>query len=235
MSEFSSQDKVFRGKNPWLASFGRRRGRKLAPQKTSLVETLLPALAVELDAGACKRMLSAYKTVWLEIGFGGGEHIAAQAARHPDILCIGCEPYLDGVASLLTHIHAEKLQNIRVLNDDMRLLLEKLPDACLDRVFILFPDPWPKARHHKRRIVSLPTLEMLARVMKPGAELRLATDHVDYSVWMLEHALASPHFSWTAQSQADWKNPPVDWVPTRYEQKTRAEGRAPVFYSFIRK
>lgn len=171
--------------------------------------------------------------IFLEIGFGGGEHMAHQAALHPGASIIGCEPYINGIAGLLKQIDDEKLGNIRIYPGDARLLVARLPDVSLTRVFILYPDPWPKLRHHKRRIVATPFLNELARVMKPGAELRLATDHAGYAEWMLERLLSRPDFKWTATTSADWLNPPPDWVATRYEQK-RLAGR-PAYLNFVRR
>lgn len=170
--------------------------------------------------------------LWLEIGFGGGEHLAHQAALHPNIGMIGCEPYENGMADMLKHIDTHKLDNIRVFSDDARLLMEKLPEASIERVFILYPDPWPKSRHHKRRLVSTETLDMVARILKPGGLLRLATDHEGYATWILERLLAHNNFSWTANSCEDWLNPPSDWISTRYEQKALA-GR-PTYLEFKR-
>jgi tRNA (guanine-N7-)-methyltransferase len=175
-----------------------------------------------------------FTRVALEIGFGGGEHLLAQATHNPDTLFIGCEPFINGVAKCLAGIDSQKLANIRLFTDDARKLIEQLPDASVDSVFILFPDPWPKARHNKRRLVNAETLAMLARVHKPGGRLLLATDHVDYSVWMLQVLQHSPDYAWTAQKQADWKNPPSDWTETKYQRKTSAEGREPVFLECVR-
>lgn len=222
--------------HPLIASFGRRKSRKLSPNKEELMASLLPRIAVRLAGDSAYpenrpvALVGQFDKVWLEIGFGGGEHLAEQAIRNPDVLLIGCEPYIDGVAKLVSEVDAEGLGNVRLLADDARLLLDELPDASIERVFILFPDPWPKARHHKRRIVSQDTLDRIARVVKPGGELRLATDHADYAEWMLEQVLAHPAFEWQAERHTDWKTPPADWVPTRYEQKTRAEGREPIYY-----
>lgn len=226
---------------PWLVSYGRRRARKLTPNKASLMDTLLPRIAVQLQPGSLYEnntplaLAQNNSQIWLEIGFGGGEHLLEQAIRHPDVLCIGCEPFIDGVAKLVEDIDEHKLENIRILPEDARLLLEALPDNSLDRVFILFPDPWPKIRHQKRRIVSQQTLDILERVLKPGGELRLATDHVDYAMWMLAQVLEHQGFEWQAERNVDWKTAPSDWVPTRYEQKTRAEGREPVYYLLKKK
>jgi tRNA (guanine-N7-)-methyltransferase len=174
------------------------------------------------------------RALWLEIGFGGGEHLAAQAARQPDIGFLGVEPFVNGVAKLLGAIEAEQLANVRVLKDDARLLLDALPSGCLERAFILFPDPWPKLRHHKRRIVNRKTLAELARLVRPGGELRLATDDADYARWMLAAILAEPRFLWTAERAHDWREPPADWVSTRYEDKARRNGRRPVFLTMLR-
>lgn len=174
------------------------------------------------------------RAIWLEIGFGGGEHLAAQAARCPDVGFIGVEPFVNGVAKLLRAVERDGLANVRVLMDDARLLLEALEPESVERVFILFPDPWPKQRHHKRRIVNPHTLAECARVLAPGGRLLLATDHADYARWMLGHALREPGLAWTAHSARDWREPPAGWVPTRYEAKARAAGRRPVFLEFAR-
>jgi len=176
--------------------------------------------------------------LWCEIGFGGGEHLAAQAASHPGIGFIGCEPFENGVASLLSQVQEAGLANVRVFDDDARLLLDALPDCSLDRVFILFPDPWPKARHWKRRIFSAPTLDRLARVMKPGADLYFATDHMapdgGYLRWALGQGLAHPAFRWMAEGPEDWRGRPAGWVRTRYEQKALDRGERPVCLHFQR-
>ncbi len=213
--------------------YGRKRGRPLRPGQRELVDDLLPRLSIglpaagEFDPGAL--FAPRPRSTWLEIGFGGGEHLAAQAEAHRDTGFIGCEVYENGVAKLLGEIERRRLANIRLFTDDARLLIAALPAASIGRVFILFPDPWPKARHHRRRIVSSDTLGQLARVMTDGAELRLATDKPDYFSWMLERVTADPAFEWLATHPADWQRRPVDWPPTRYEEKARAAGRAPAF------
>ncbi len=214
----------------YLSSFGRNRGRSLSAHQQHLVSTLLPTLVPDSLQPA-----QWYTKLALEIGFGGGEHLLAQAATHPDTLFIGCEPFLNGVAKCLVGIEREGIRNIRLFTEDARLLIESLPEGCLDTVFILFPDPWPKLRHHKRRLVNAQTLAMLARVHRPGGRLLLATDHVDYSVWMLACLQADPYYEWTAQSHADWTLPPPDWTTTKYERKTSAEGRSPVFMECLRR
>ena len=173
--------------------------------------------------------------VWLEIGFGGGEHLAAQAAAHPETGFIGSEVFESGVARLVSEVERRGLGNLRIFPDDARLLLDALAPASLGRVFILFPDPWPKRRHHKRRLVAGPTLDRLAIVMRPGAELRLATDDRDYLAWMLEHTTRHPEFRWLARRARDWRERPPDWPPTRYEQKAIAAGRTPAFLRFLRR
>jgi tRNA (guanine-N7-)-methyltransferase len=205
--------------NSPLRSFGRRKGRNLRPLKQGLLDTLLPKLEISLVEAAS---LKPQNQIWLEIGFGGGEHLAHQAELHPHAQFIGCEPYINGIAGLLSHIEKNKLNNIRIYSDDARDLVAALPDASLERVFILYPDPWPKTRHNKRRIISTEFLDSLARVMKSGAELRLATDSADYATWMLERLLAHPAFEWMARTSDDWLNPPEEWIPTRYEQKALA-------------
>src|SRR4051794_8760782 len=188
--------------------YGRRRGRKLRPGQRRLHESLLPHLAVSLPETGMLDPASLFAgrpdPVWLEIGFGAGEHLAAQAASHPEIGFIGCEVFENGVARLVAEIARRNLENIRIFPDDVRVLLDALAPASLDRVFILFPDPWPKARHHKRRLVSTATLDRLAVLMRNGAELRLATDDCGYLAWMLEHASAHPGFAWLARRPADW-------------------------------
>jgi tRNA (guanine-N7-)-methyltransferase len=177
----------------------------------------------------------AVDAVWLEVGFGGGEHLSAQAAVAPMTGMIGAEVFENGVVKLLGEIERRQLGNLRLFIDDARLLLAALPEASLQRVFILFPDPWPKLRHHKRRIVSRETLDRLACVMADGAELRLATDDADYLCWMLERATAHADFEWLARRAEDWRERPADWPATRYEQKALAAGRTPAFLRFRRR
>ena len=215
---------------PYLSSFGRNRGRSLRPHPQKLVDELLPTLAVNVSDPH-----EGFATLAIEIGFGGGEHLLAQAAHHPHTLFIGCEPFINGVAKCLAGIESQGLKNIRLFTNDARKLLEDLPENSIDSAFILFPDPWPKVRHNKRRLVNTETLGMLARVQKQAGRLLIATDHVDYSVWILERLLVSPHYEWTAQAQADWKNPPSDWTQTKYQRKTTEQGRPPLFFECVRR
>jgi tRNA (guanine-N7-)-methyltransferase len=210
----------------------------LRPGRQLLQQELLPRLAFSLPEHGALDSASLFPRpraeVWLEIGFGGGEHLAEQAERHPDIGFIGSEVFENGIARLVGEVARRGLGNVRVFADDARLLLDRLPPASIGLVFILFPDPWPKQRHRKRRLVAPATLDRLAMIMRPGAELRLATDDPGYLVWMLDHLTAHPGFTWLARGPADWRQRPVDWPATRYEEKARAAGRTPAFLRFAR-
>jgi tRNA (guanine-N7-)-methyltransferase len=218
--------------------YGRRQSHRIRPARKRLLEKRLPEIQIRIPEDGHPIQLGEIQSTpcsqhWVEIGFGGGEHLAAQAAANPDALLIGCEPYVNGVARLLSLI--EDAENVRVVIDDARLLLKALPEASIDRVFVLFPDPWPKTRHHKRRIVNPETLSDMARILKPGGELRLATDIMSYARPMLAGALTNGHFDWQVERPADWRNRPDDWPSTRYEEKARKAGRAPVFLRFRRR
>jgi tRNA (guanine-N7-)-methyltransferase len=219
--------------------YGRRRGRVLRPGQRALRETLLPRLSFVLPAsgGLDPGGLFAEppEALWLEIGFGGGEHLALQAERNPAIGLIGAEVFENGIVKLLAAVEARGLANVRIFAGDARTLLAAFPPASLARIFILFPDPWPKLRHHKRRLVSRATLDRLAIVMADGAELRLATDDRAYLRAMLEVASDHPEFTWLARRPADWRERPSDWPPTRYEEKARAADRAPAFLRLERR
>jgi tRNA (guanine-N7-)-methyltransferase len=250
--------------------YGRRKGPKLSPHQERLLETLLPALALAPEAGRDPRLYfsAPVDDVWLEIGFGAGEHLLWQAAHHPHVGLIGAEPYVSGMAKLLSKLSLSPLggegqgegaspsgefsedesaeapprpsplpregrgENIRLYSDDARNIIEALPDASLARVFLLFPDPWPKTRHHKRRFVQMEMLDQLARVMKPGAEFRFASDDAGYLNWTLERLMAHPAFAWTATRAEDWHTRTADWPQTRYEAK-ELHGK-PAFLRFVR-
>lgn len=219
--------------------YGRRKGRPLRPGRQAMVAETLPDLEFALpDEPAAldpARLLPDASDIWLEIGFGAGEHLLWQADAHPGVGFIGCEPFLGGVARLLSAAGAERLGRIRLYRDDARLLLAALADASIGRAFVLFPDPWPKTRHHKRRIIAPDTVAQLGRVLRDGAELRAATDIDGYKAWMLERLLAAGTFEWTARRPDDWRRRPADWPETRYEQKARAAGRTPAFFRFRRR
>jgi len=175
------------------------------------------------------------KAVWLEVGFGSGEHLATQAMAHPEIGFIGCEPFINGVARLVRSVEIFNIKNIRIYAGDARQLIEALPDNSIERCFILFPDPWPKRRHHRRRIVSPDTLAELARVIVDGGRLRLASDHRDYVRWILFHTLQQGVFEWCAKSPEDWRTRPSDWPTTRYEKKAAQRGGTSIYLEFNRR
>ncbi len=230
--------------------YGRRKGRKLTAHQAGLIAGLLPELRLDFAGpapasaaelfpapeGGCAELRNGgapvppVREVWLEIGFGGGEHLAEQARRHPDIGFIGAEPFINGVAKLMTAVATSNLRNIRLIDDDVRPLFGWLPPASLARVFILFPDPWPKRRHESRRIVSPSTVAALGRAMRPGASLRLATDIADYAAWAKPTILASGPFTLVNESGTR----PEDWVATRYEGKAIAAGRPCHYLEFRR-
>jgi len=218
---------------PALRSFGRIRSRTIKPAQSALMETLLPSLATPTTAFDPRTLDPRRAAAWLEIGFGGGEHLAGQASANPEALIIGAEPFLNGVASALRHIEANALANVRLHVGDARDLIALLPDASLDRVFILFPDPWPKARHRKRRLVQAAFVTELARVMKPGAMMRFATDWADYADQTLCLLHRDARFNWLAMQAQDWRTPPSDHVSTRYEQK-RLGDCSPIWLEFQR-
>ena len=241
--------------------YGRRKGPKLGAHQTQLFDTLLPQLALDLQAEPRNWFDAHIKDIWLEVGFGAGEHLLWQAQHHPNIGMIGAEPYESGVAKLLSRIdslapaggegrgegvlkpeqtsppHPNPLPqgergNIRIYTGDARDIIDALPDASLGRALILFPDPWPKTRHHKRRFIQTETLNAFARVLKPGAELRFASDDAPYVEWTLERLMAHPAFEWTAHGPSDWQTRPEDWPPTRYEAKA-LHGK-PAYLRFLR-
>ncbi|MDP3737982.1 MAG: tRNA (guanosine(46)-N7)-methyltransferase TrmB [Hyphomonadaceae bacterium] len=216
--------------------YGRAAGKPLSKRQTGRIETLLPQLAVpETEKGALEP-LSLFDgkahEAWLEIGFGGGEHLAGQAAKNSDIGIIGAEPFLEGVAKLLSEIEERQLANVRVRRGDARELVDQLAAKSVDRVFILFPDPWPKTRHRKRRLIQPDFVGDLARVMKPGARVRFATDWADYAERALADFLRDGRFAWQAERAGDWRAPPADHVTTRYQEK-RLGDCEPVFLDFV--
>jgi tRNA (guanine-N7-)-methyltransferase len=217
-----------------LRSYGRRRARALSARQQALWREMLPRVAIPGDAAALTDLPALFtapvREVWLEIGFGGGEHLVWQAKRHPDVGILGCEPFEDGVIKVLSAIEVDGLTNVRLLAGDARPLLRLLPQAGIGRVFILFPDPWPKKRHHKRRLLSAATLDDVARILRPAGELRMATDDGEYASAMLQAALGNEALTWTARGYRDWRRRPPDWPQTRYEAKAAAAGRRCYFF-----
>lgn len=224
---------------PWRNFYGRFKGKGLRKSQEAYLDEDLAALspgAVDWDKNPDRtnidlQALFGGRDVWLEIGFGGGEHMAHQAVSNPDVGIIGCEPYINGVAMLLGKIREAKADNIRVHPGDARDMFDVLPDQSISRAFLLYPDPWPKKRHHRRRFVTTEHLAPLSRVLKPGAIFRVATDIPDYVRQTLEQ-VPRHRFEWLAERPADWREPWDDWISTRYEQKAFREGRTPHYLTF---
>jgi tRNA (guanine-N7-)-methyltransferase len=213
--------------------YGRRKGPKLSAHQADLRRTLLGELRFYLDKPAFSQFPNTVQEIWLEVGFGAGEHLFQLAGENPNIGLIGAEPYEMGVAKLLTKLAQSPKNNVRIHEGDGRDIIAALPDASLSRFFLLFPDPWPKTRHHKRRFLQMEMLDELARVMVPGAELRFATDDKSYLPYALERLMAHPGFEWTAKGPRDWKTRPENWPPTRYEAK--AIKGPPSYLAWLRK
>lgn len=226
---------------PWRNFYGRFKGKHLRPSQQAYLETDLAAFSpgpVGWDVNPDREKLDINalfggKPLWLEIGFGGGEHLLHQAKLNPDKGFIGCEPYINGVAMLLGKIRQENLTNLRIHPGDARDLFDVLPDQSVERAFLLYPDPWPKKRHHRRRFVTQEHLQPLAQAMQPGATLRVATDIKDYVRQAMEE-IPKAGFAWQAECAGDWRVPWDDWISTRYEQKAIREGRPQHYLTFLR-
>jgi tRNA (guanine-N7-)-methyltransferase len=220
------------------AFFGRRKGHPLRRHHGALIDTLLPRLALRLDDPAPTDLDRLFprpvEAVRLEIGFGGGEHLAAQALAHREVGFIGCEPFVNGMAKILALIEAHALDNVRLHGGDALDLLAWLPPAALTGIDLLYPDPWPKRRHWKRRFVQEASIAMMARVLRSGGTFRFATDIPDYAAWTLMRFMRSPAFMWSAERAADWREPWPGFGGTRYEAKARRESRAPCYLAFRR-
>jgi len=218
------------------AFFGRRSGKKLHAGQQVVFDATLPGLEIALtDRLDPRELFPNAEKIIVEIGYGGGEHLALEAGRHPETGYIGCEVFTGGIGKMVQLIAAQELRNIRLFTDDALKFLLSLPDACLDEVYLLYPDPWPKTRHHKRRFVSPTTLAELARVIRPGGLFHFASDIEDYANWTLAHIVRAPEFSFAPEKPGSWHEPYAGWEATRYEQKARREGRLVSFYfSFIR-
>ena len=218
-----------------LPFYGRRKGRPLRPQMQALFDQSLPEIAVPQGLDTLDALFDQTpKDVFLEIGFGGGEHLAQIAQAAPDCGFIGAEPFVNGVASLLRHIEEGAISNIRIWPDDVRLILDSLPEGCLAGAYIMFPDPWPKKRHAGRRILQKSMRDRLARLIRPGGSLRMASDHPIAKTWLLAQAMADERFEWLANCADDWQNRPAGWPETRYMAKGVDEGRASSWFDFIR-
>ena len=230
--------------------YGRRQGRKIRKAKSGLLERFLPQVAID-SATKISKDIFPYNVdeIYLEIGFGNGEHIAGQSEKNHHIGFIGAEVFKNGVANLLTLMTGikensdmpEKIKllpnrkdNVRIYSDDVRVLFSQIPDGFLSKIFLLFPDPWSKKRHASRRFVNPDNLNESARMLKKGGILRVATDHKTYKSWTLRRLHEDKRFIWTAQISDDWRNPPSDWVETKYQRKAIREGRKPVFLDFKR-
>jgi len=219
------------------AFFGRRKGHPLRARQAALFDTLLPRLALDLTNPApadLRTLFDGADDVRLESGFGGGEHLIAEAERHPGTGFIGIEPFVNGMAKALAAIDERKLRNIRLHHGDATDLLAWLPPAGLARVDLLYPDPWPKRRHWKRRFVQDDSLARLARLLKPRGEFRFASDIPGYVSWVLARAMRSDQIEWTAERADDWRKPWPDFAGTRYEAKAKREGRIPAYLAFRR-
>lgn len=218
------------------AFYGRRKGHPLRAHQEHLFNELLPRLRVQTQMLKDPAALFSrpVKEIWLEIGFGGGEHLAHRARENPDIGFIGCEPFVNGMAKLLSVIESEQLDNVRLHDGDASHVIAALPDASVSRAFLLYPDPWPKRRHHKRRFVSDDMLAKLARIIKPGGDFWFASDIDHYVGWTLARILRAPDFIWPATHADDWRLPYEGWPGTRYEAKAKREGRTPSYLRFKR-
>jgi tRNA (guanine-N7-)-methyltransferase len=219
--------------------YGRSQGHKLRQGQTALVEEMLPLVSVPETGTIDARTLfgdaeGEERPLELEIGFGGGEHLAGQATARRDHGFIGCEPFLNGVVSALNHLRDGELDNVRLHMGDALDVIERLPDASLDRLYLLHPDPWRKARHAKRRMVNHGPLDLIAAKLKPGAEFRLGTDDPTYCRWSMMVMNARRDFEWQAKHGADFLTRPADWPETRYERKARAAGREVWYFRYLR-
>lgn len=227
-----------RRKRSTEAFFGRRHGKTLRPLQRSIHDDLLPRLQLDLSTPAPADIKSLFPEVVdgvrMEIGFGGGEHLHHEAGRFRNTGFIGVEPFVNSMAKLLADLHAEPIANMRLHNDDATQVLDWLPDSCLDGIDLFYPDPWPKKRHWKRRFVSPSNLDRFARVLKPGAKFRFASDIDSYINWTLLHCDRHPDFEWQVKSAADWRTPYEGWPGTRYEQKAYREGRRGTYLTFVR-
>jgi tRNA (guanine-N7-)-methyltransferase len=226
------------GERSTEAFFGRRRGKTLTDRQADLMDRLLPALRLNLTAAAPADLGTLYphkpSHIRLEIGFGGGEHLRHRLSEHPDWGFIGVEPFVNGLAKFIKDLAEEPQRNVRLYDDDATRVLDWLPDASIDHIDLLYPDPWPKPKHFKRRFVSDTNLDRFARVLKPGGRFHFASDIDSYVNWTLEHIDRHAAFAWPATRAADWTTPYDGWPGTRYEAKAIREGRTPCYLRFQR-
>ena len=223
--------------NLLIRSFGRIKSRKLSENKNFLLKNLLPIYKIDeefLEQIQNSSELKKFSKFCLEIGFGFGDFIFEKAKQNPNILFFGCEPHLNGIVNLLSKLEKEPLQNLKISNIDARILLSKFPVNFFDQIFILFPDPWPKTKHFKRRLINSDFFEkVLSPKIKNNSSLTIATDHDSYKTWILAEILRSKNFSWLANSNKDWQIFPNDWIETKYQKKAASEGRVSVIFNLI--
>ena len=221
------------------AFFGRRKGKPLRNQQVDTIENLLPLLKIDLESVPPQNLAALFpadvRLIRLEIGFGGGEHLAHRAVENPVTGFIGVEPFVNSMAKLLAAVRERELMNIRLYDDDATQLLDWLPEGSIDHIDLLYPDPWPKKKHWKRRFVSDVNLARFHRVLKPGGKFCFASDIDTYVNWTLQHCARHGGFDWTAASADDWRTPYANWPGTRYENKAKREGRSSAYLTFIRR
>ena len=222
--------------HPQGSFFGRRKGHKLRSHQADLIEHLLPRLSLDIASPSPPDLADLFDPpagdIRLEIGFGGGEHLIAEARAFPKVGFIGCEPYVNGMAKILAQIEAHNIGNVRLFAGAAAELLAWAPPHSLARIDLIHPDPWPKRRHWKRRFIQDESLKRLARVLKSGGELRFATDIAEYAAYALARVLRSKDFAWTAEVASDWRKPWPEFSGTRYEAKAKREGRVPAYFIF---
>lgn len=221
------------------AFFGRRKSKALSPAQAQRFERLYPRLGIDVSTATPATVSNLFPhtpdAIVMEIGFGGGEHLIHQATTYPEYGFIGIEPFVNSMAKILRVIDEHSIDNIRLYNEDAVEVLDWLPDQSIDRIDLLYPDPWPKMRHWKRRFVTPKNLDRISRVLKPDAEFRFASDIDTYINWTIQHCNRHTEFEWNAMSSADWEEPYENWVQTRYEAKAMTEGRRPCYLRFKRR
>ena len=238
MNDHNPDDRPADDRGALRAFFGRRKGHKLRAHQSGLIEQLLPRLTLDIARPAPAEATELFEPpadeMRLEIGFGGGEHLAAEAHAFPTHGFIGCEPYVNGMAKILAQIEAQEIGNIRLFAGDAAELLAWLPPRSLSRIDLIHPDPWPKRRHWKRRFVQDTSIAAMARVLKSGGEFRFVSDIDDYCAWTLAHLASAPDFRWTAERASDWREPWPGYTMTRYGRKAEREGRKATYLRFRR-